>query len=791
MAFTAECKVMQDSTEISKKIKKLRDKGWDYLLNNNNEEAKKMFDKAMKMAVEHNDKSAIARINGNYGQYFMEEEEIDSAKVYLEKSEELAIMINDTIYLDVLPSVMAELLSITELKNQSALDNFLVTIEKLEKTRDKNREDMKATIIAHVNISNCYNNMHEIENALMYLNTADSLNKIHGDESIQGTIDFNRADLYYVKQNYDSANKLFEHAKEYYKRNYDINMDYEFQSKQSILNYRFLYYHIAIIEVDSSITLAKKMGNNEKIARGYENKAIILSSLDEIDSSKVYFKLADSIYSEIDYVKQSLLCKSNLIGLYIENNEFTKARRLIEKIREKIQKIDDKQYVIGFYENEARLLMEENLISEAIGTAKKALRLASETNDFHFISTINYLLADIYYSNDNLKSALFHIDTSFHYYKLAVHKDFGLKLFELSHRILIEFKNYKEASIHMGMYIDLLSQRNREISKIQFWRYELEKDKERSIQEKARTKQLEEQNNKTDFYLSIIASLFLILAVVWFFLYRKTRKAEFRLQRANLQLTQARDYVAKNLQNIRQDLGHAAEYIRTMLPKPHYEDEFMKIDYRFAPSAQVGGDALGYRWLDFDNMAFYILDVSGHGICSGLHSVKILNILNEKESAKVNLMDPSEVTKYLNRNFQMQKNNGMMFTFWYGIYNVKTREIHYAGSGNPPGVIVTKDNESILLKSENLFIGGLQSKKVNTAKIKMEPGSSLYLFTDGAFEIDLGNEKYWELNDFIRVLKGLNNYSDCLKRLYHISLTMNKNRPLADDFTVMRLKTKP
>ena len=40
----------------------------------------------------------------------------------------------------------------------------------------------------------------------------------------------------------------------------------------------------------------------------------------------------------------------------------------------------------------------------------------------------------------------------------------------------------------------------------------------------------------------------------------------------------------------------------------------IKTDWRFVPSAELGGDSFGYHWLDDDHFAFYLLDVSGHGV---------------------------------------------------------------------------------------------------------------------------------------------------------------------------------
>src|SRR5262249_30093797 len=44
-------------------------------------------------------------------------------------------------------------------------------------------------------------------------------------------------------------------------------------------------------------------------------------------------------------------------------------------------------------------------------------------------------------------------------------------------------------------------------------------------------------------------------------------------------------------------------------------------------SAQLGGDGLGYHWIDSERFALYLLDVSGHGVKSALLAVSIIDTL--------------------------------------------------------------------------------------------------------------------------------------------------------------------
>ena len=87
---------------------------------------------------------------------------------------------------------------------------------------------------------------------------------------------------------------------------------------------------------------------------------------------------------------------------------------------------------------------------------------------------------------------------------------------------------------------------------------------------------------------------------------------------ASISLDNARLYTATQeaKRQTDEELTEAANYVKQMLPLP-LNDGPVSIDWRFVPSASLGGDAFGYQWIDDDNLAVYLVDVSGHGVGAG------------------------------------------------------------------------------------------------------------------------------------------------------------------------------
>ena len=58
----------------------------------------------------------------------------------------------------------------------------------------------------------------------------------------------------------------------------------------------------------------------------------------------------------------------------------------------------------------------------------------------------------------------------------------------------------------------------------------------------------------------------------------------------------------------------------------------------------------------------------------------------------VNFLIPSEVLSALNSSYPSEKHNGMFFTMWYGVYNIKSWELLYSTAGHPPALFFTDMN---------------------------------------------------------------------------------------------------
>src|SRR6478735_2901504 len=70
-------------------------------------------------------------------------------------------------------------------------------------------------------------------------------------------------------------------------------------------------------------------------------------------------------------------------------------------------------------------------------------------------------------------------------------------------------------------------------------------------------------------------------------------------------------------------------------------------------------------------------------------TVSALNALRSQSLPMTDFRDPGQVLTALNNAFQMDQQNGLFFTIWYGVYHKPTRRVAYSAGGHPPVLLFT------------------------------------------------------------------------------------------------------
>jgi len=186
---------------------------------------------------------------------------------------------------------------------------------------------------------------------------------------------------------------------------------------------------------------------------------------------------------------------------------------------------------------------------------------------------------------------------------------------------------------------------------------------------------------------------------------------------------------------IKRELNIATEIQTSILPKtfPAFPDrkEF-DIFAKMIPAREVGGDLYDFFLIDKYRLGVIVGDVSGKGIpaamfmavsktllkanaIKGISSDTCLGIVNEI------LVDESLPTVFV--------------TVFYGILDTRSGAFEYCNGGHNPPYLITKTGEVKQLENRGgILLGGVKNVEFESNIIMLQPGDTLFLYTDGVTE---------------------------------------------------------
>ena len=173
------------------------------------------------------------------------------------------------------------------------------------------------------------------------------------------------------------------------------------------------------------------------------------------------------------------------------------------------------------------------------------------------------------------------------------------------------------------------------------------------------------------------------------------------------------------------------------------------------PAKEVGGDFYDFFLIDDDHLCMVIADVSGKGVPAALFMMASKIILaNNAMTGK----SPAQILHDTNAAICANNREEMFVTVWLGILEISTGKLTAANAGHEYPVLKSADGSFELIKDKHGFvIGGMDSAKYKEYELQLQPGSKLFVYTDGVPEATNCDK---ELFGTERMLTALNAVTD-------------------------------
>ena len=169
------------------------------------------------------------------------------------------------------------------------------------------------------------------------------------------------------------------------------------------------------------------------------------------------------------------------------------------------------------------------------------------------------------------------------------------------------------------------------------------------------------------------------------------------------------------------------------------------------PAKEVGGDFYDFFLVDDDHLCMVMADVSGKGVPAALFMMASKIILaNNAMMGK----SPAQILTDTNAAICSNNREEMFVTVWLGILEISTGKLTAANAGHEYPVIRHANGAFELYKDKHGFvIGGMDGIRYKEYELTLEPGSKLFLYTDGVPE---ATDAHDELFGTDRMIEALN-----------------------------------
>lgn len=272
--------------------------------------------------------------------------------------------------------------------------------------------------------------------------------------------------------------------------------------------------------------------------------------------------------------------------------------------------------------------------------------------------------------------------------------------------------------------------------------------------------------------------------------HKELEKTHAELQHQQAELVQLINAYA----SVTDDLHLAAKLQADLLPEPLSTQSLEASGY-FQPASFIAGDAYDYFMLSDSELAFYIIDVEGHGAASAMTSFAIHSQLNPKYegickrslTTHTNHSDAVLATvNELNSAFYDPSSTNKYFTMIYGLIDVTTGEMTWCQAGHPALILCSKSGVSEI-GNGGFPVGALENPAFTTSSHTLRPQERIAIYSDGVIECFSKAEEMFGRDRLLALLTESAGKAQ-ETAIENIKLTLqswNASNEFADDVTLL------
>src|SRR6266446_2522166 len=239
-------------------------------------------------------------------------------------------------------------------------------------------------------------------------------------------------------------------------------------------------------------------------------------------------------------------------------------------------------------------------------------------------------------------------------------------------------------------------------------------------------------------------------------------------------------------QRLEEQISIARNIQQALLPRNFRDYPHLALSGCNFPCLAVGGDYFDVFPLSENRTAFLIADVSGKGLGAALLTTMLQGVLSGMTLGT----DPARLFNHLNTFLCDHAEVGRYATMFFGILD-ENGGLEYINAGHPSPILIRQNGNAEEAFTEGSFpVGLVPHAEYCTAAVKLEPGDTLVLFSDGVTEAMDPKEDFFGIPRLVQLLTGQNDtpLDEMQKLLLEAVENFSRGASQADDLTLLLVR---
>ncbi|MHA6347319.1 PP2C family protein-serine/threonine phosphatase [Roseivivax sp. CAU 1761] len=231
------------------------------------------------------------------------------------------------------------------------------------------------------------------------------------------------------------------------------------------------------------------------------------------------------------------------------------------------------------------------------------------------------------------------------------------------------------------------------------------------------------------------------------------------LARTSRDLSDANDRLRAAHEAIDRDLRQARRIQDALIPETTRRFGASRVSLLLRPCGHVGGDLVGMFPAGPNRVAFYGIDVSGHGITSAMMTARIAGYLSARHPEQNLafggpewLCPPEEVARRLNDRLDADPGVDEYFTMAFADIDLGSGALRLVQAGHPRPLLIRADGSTAFLGAGGLPIGLVPEVAHERVTVPLQPGDRVLLYSDGFVEAPVGGGGMLEEEGLLRLV---------------------------------------